>query len=88
MGPTPTYKCYQDITLVTSSTHYLIFIRNIIKKKIAAKHNFTDKTDGMMCESKEYTGRYFRQSQSSKVNKYKLFYTLYFLQNIKNSKGP
>ena len=63
------YKCYQDITFVTTSTDYLIFIRNIMKKKIAAKHNSTDKTDGIMCESREHTGRYFRQSQSSKVNK-------------------
>ena len=71
------FKCYQDITIVTTSLGDLIFIRNIIKKKSATKHSSTDNTDGIMCESKEHTGRYFRQSQSSKVNKYKSFCVLY-----------
>ena len=68
----------------------LIFIRNIIKKKSATKHSSTDNTDGIMCESREHTGRYFRQSQSSKVNKYKSFYVLYSSESLnnKNSKGP
>ena len=78
-------KC-KNITIGTTSTCDLIFIRNIIKKEVATKHKSTYNTDGNMCESGEHTGRYFRQSQSSKVNKYKLFYVLYSSEIFQISK--